>query len=353
MSLAAAAQPIVASDRTPSRYELRIDSLRQIFDDPALVVTSNSIITRDRTFPIVDDVVILLPSSQISDRLAQRVAGASDSELTRPHGYELDRDVQYSFGAEWTRFPEILPEHEREFAQYFDLAADLPLRDWRIIDLGCGIGRWSFFLSSRCREVLLVDFSEAIFVAKKNLAGVENALFFMGDIMNLPFKSDCAECAVCLGVLHHLPMDPLKAVRAISRISGNLLVYLYYALDNRPIWYRALWRLSDLVRTATSAVKSPLMREALCWILTLLFYMPFVLIGKLLAPLGLARNIPNFEAHKNDSLRRIRQDCYDRFFTSIESRVSAKEIRTLGDTFSSILISPNPPYWHFLCSRGE
>ena len=30
------------------------------------------------------------------------------------------------------------------------------------------------------------------------------------------------------------------------------LVYLYYALDDRPAWFRAVWRLSDLFRRGIS-----------------------------------------------------------------------------------------------------
>jgi hypothetical protein len=51
------------------------------------------------------------------------------------------------------------------------------------------------------------------------------------------------------------------------------------------------------------------------------------------------------------SLTRIRQDVYDRFFTSIEQRVSKQEILELSDTFSEIVISDEVPYWHFLCKK--
>ena len=351
MSLSAATSSAVREPRSCSRYELKIASLRDLFDDPELKVESDSILTRGRIFPIVDEVVILLPTAQISQHLANQIAGASSCSSPATQGYELSREVQDSFGQEWTRFPKILPEHEKEFAQYFDLTASLSMRNWRIFDLGCGIGRWSYFLSKSCREIVLVDFSEAIFVARQNLAKSDNALFFMGDIMNLPFRNNSADFAICLGVLHHLPIEALRAVRAISRFSSRLLIYLYYALDNRPAWYRAIWRVSDLVRRVASSIKSPLLRALLCWILALVGYVPFVLIGKFLAPLGLAKNLPNFEAHKNDSLGRIRQDCYDRFFTTIEQRVSRSQIMTLKDTFSSVEVSENAPYWHFLCSR--
>ena len=42
---------------------------------------------------------------------------------------------------------------------------------------------------------------------------------------------------------------------------------------------------------------------------------------------------------------------YDRFFTSVEQRVSRSQIMKLTDTYSEVLVSPGPSYWHFVCKR--
>ena len=56
----------------------------------------------------------------------------------------------------------------------------------------------------------------------------------------------------CLGVLHHLK-DPDAGMRSIARVTdGPLLVYLYYALDNRPRIHRVLLALVTGVRRVTS-----------------------------------------------------------------------------------------------------
>ncbi|MBM2828383.1 MAG: Mg-protoporphyrin methyl transferase, partial [Actinobacteria bacterium] len=60
-------------------------------------------------------------------------------------------DIQHTFGEEWQRFPELLPEHREEFLQYFDLVDIGGLAGKRVCDLGCGIGRWSHFLKGACR----------------------------------------------------------------------------------------------------------------------------------------------------------------------------------------------------------
>jgi hypothetical protein len=61
--------------------------------------------------------------------------------------------------------------------------------------------------------------------------------------------------------------------------------------------------------------------------------------------------IPLYEGYRGNSLKRIEQDVYDRFFTQIEQRVTRKEIMSLKDTFSEIVISEGLPYWHFTCKK--
>src|SRR5690606_4214648 len=131
-----------------------------------------------------------------------------------------------------------LPEHREEFERYFDLVDWKSMANARVCDLGCGMGRWSAFAKDRCREIVLVDFSDAIFVARKNLGQAKNALFFMCDLKRLPFRDDFADFLFCLGVLHHLPTPCLEEVRALKRAAPKLLIFLYYALDNRPGYFR-------------------------------------------------------------------------------------------------------------------
>jgi hypothetical protein len=48
-------------------------------------------------------------------------------------------------------------------------------------------------------------------------------------------------------------------------------------------------------------------------------------------------------------MRVVEHNAYDRFFTSIEQRVSRDEIMALRDTYGEVTISENIPYWHFVC----
>jgi len=80
-------------------------------------------------------------------------------------------------------------------------------------------------------------------------------------------------------------------------------------------------------------------------------YIPFILLGRILKPVGLSQYIPLYEAYNRRSFRGIFQDVYNRFFARIEQRFTKKQISALVDTFSNIIISDKMPYWHFICKR--
>jgi SAM-dependent methyltransferase len=261
--------------------------------------------------------------------------------------------TQQSFGAEWGAFPELLDEHETEFRQYFDLVDLGGLRHARVADLGCGSGRWSRFLEPITGELVLVDFSEAIFVARRNLRDCPGAIFVMADVTQLPFRKDFADLVVCLGVLHHLPISALEMVRRLAGYAPRALIYLYYALDNRPAHYRLLLRAVTAGRRLTCRIRSPRARAAISWTGTAGLYVPLVALGSMLRRVGLGRLVPLHDTYGGKSFRRMQQDFYDRFFTSIEQRFTRRQIREVEDTFAEVRVSEGLPYWHFVCMRGD
>ncbi len=268
-----------------------------------------------------------------------------------PAGGAIATDIRETFGNEWQTYPEILPEHEVEFRQYFDLVPMESLNGKRVADLGCGTGRWSWFLRERCSELVLVDFSEAIFVARRNLADCPHALFFQADVERLPFADDSFDLIFALGVLHHLPTPALAATRRLARLAPRFLVFLYHGLDNRPLYYRILLALVTAARGVLWRVRFEPFRRTFSWLGAIFLYRPLVALGQLAEKFGAGRMVPLYEFYRGHSVRRLRQDVYDRFFTRIEQRVTRKQIRELSDTFSEIHISGGVPYWHFLGVR--
>lgn len=84
---------------------------------------------------------------------------------------------------------------------------------------------------------------------------------------------------------------------------------------------------------------------------TYIVYMPMIILGHLLKPLKLSGKVLLYDFYHDKRVKRIEQDIYDRFFTSIEQRVSQKETLALKNTFLDVIVSENLPCWHFLCIR--
>lgn len=301
-----------------------------------------------KSFPIVNDVIVLTEPAKYSDSLAR----ALGVDRVRTEADRFSEAEQYVFSEEWTHFAAVLPDHAKTFHRYFDLVDVGSLADRRVCDLGCGSGRWSYFLKDACQELVLVDFSDGIFVARENLRDADNCLFFMADVTDLPFADDFADFIFCLGVLHYLPTPCLDELRKMRRLAPVQLFSLYYALDNRPAYFRALLALVTAARVGLSRIRSHGFRRLFAHAVALLVYRPLLAIGTLLRPFGLADKVPLYEGyHANRNSEVLAQNVYNRFFNPIEQRVSRREIEALNDTFAEVIVSENMPYWHFLCRR--
>lgn len=330
-------------------YDNKLETLKSLFGVDDVALEDDALVVAGRRFPIIDDVIILLKP----DRFTHYVAAALEARKTRLDGLVRGRpdDIQSTFGEEWQEYHEVLAENRREFDQYFDLIDVRTLKDARVCDVGCGNGRWSFFLKDCCREIILLDFSDAIFVARRNLSSAANAVFFMGDLQDIPFTKDYCDLIVCFGVLHHLPTPCLDAVRALRSFAPRLLVFVYYALDNRPAYFRPLLRIVTVFRRVLWRIQHPGFRRTFSRVVAAGVYRPLVWLGSVLELIGLGRHVPLYEPYRQKSFRRIEQDVYDRFFTRIEQRVTRQEILRLRDSFTSVTVSDSIPYWHFLCIR--
>jgi SAM-dependent methyltransferase len=332
-------------------YSDKLEALQRLFASDRVLLDDGKLIVDGYSYPILDDVIILLDTDSYPYSLKRKL-GVADMGSFMEEGTGLEaRAVQFTFGEEWKRFSEIKPEYEKVFNEYFDLLDMDILMDKIVCDLGCGTGRWSLFLAqkSQARSLLLVDFSEAIFVARNNLRGLDNALFFMGDIRRLPFRNNFADFIFSLGVLHHLNADALEEVRALKKYAPLLLIYLYYKLDNRPIHFRWILSMVTTVRKRLSKIQNPAFRDFFSLFVAASIYAPLVGLGYLVKPLGLSRYVPLYGGHHYMNFRWWRLLAYDRFFTPIEQRFSRKEIMALRDTFSEVVVSSQPAYWHFLC----
>lgn len=312
-------------------YANKKASLRELFGTNDIQIEQERITVNGTPYPIINEVIILARHDGYSEKATQ--------------------DIQYTFGREWEQYHEILPEHHAEFKAYFDLINLAGLKNSRVCDLGCGNGRFSYLIKNWCRELVLIDFSDAIFVARKNLAGDPHCLFFKGDLQCLPFANNCCDFLFSLGVLHHLPTPGLREIPKIKKYAPHLLIYLYYNLENRPWYFRSALTFVTVIRAIISRIRNQSFRKIFSLVVTGGVYMPLITLGHIMQKAKLGKYIPLYEAYKRSSIQRIEQDVYDRFFTRIEQRVSRQDIMELQKEFSEVRISAHPPYYHFVCKR--
>jgi SAM-dependent methyltransferase len=272
----------------------------------------------------------------------------------------VDLDVTAGFGQEWASFRQgedelSAPDRSAIFNSYFYIFPwdSLPPNPVGI-DVGCGSGRWSMMVAPKVGHLHLLDASsEALAVARQNLAQRANVSFHLASLDNIPLPDGSLDFAFSLGVLHHVP-DTMAAIRSIAaklRAGAPFLVYLYYALDNRPWWYRAIWRLSDLLRAAIWRLPHRI-RLVISQIIAIGIYWPLARFAALVERAGLSPSAIPLESYRNRKLYVMRTDAYDRFCTKLERRFSRQQIEELllNCGFREISFSDNVPYW---CAVGK
>lgn len=259
----------------------------------------------------------------------------SRREVLPDSSANADAEVVKGFGDEWSRFDHstMSPEELNEmWENYFHLFPwnRLPA-DAMGFDLGCGSGRWARLVAPRVGRLHLIDPSaEALEVAKRNLADAGNCDFHLAAVDQLPIPENSADFGYSLGVLHHIP-DTVAGLRAcVSRLKPGapFLLYLYYSFDNRPWWYRGIWKASDILRRTVS-VQPLALRHFLSEILAVTIYWPLSRLSRLGEALNLDVSNWPLSWYRNRSFYVLRTDALDRFGTRLEKRFSQAEIRQM------------------------
>ena len=270
----------------------------------------------------------------------------------------VDPATVRGFGEEWRKFDQsALPDDERAtiWRQYFAIFPWDELPDEAVgFDLGCGSGRWATLVAPRVAELHCVDASpEALRVARGALDGSDNCVFHVAGVDALPFADGSMDFGYSLGVLHHVP-DTQAALSAAVRPlkpGAPLLVYLYYAFDNRPPWYRALWRATDLLRRVVS--RSPLgVKSAITAAIAATVYLPLARLARLAERAGRDTERLPLAFYRDRSFYTMRTDAFDRFATRLEQRFTARQVRAMMERagLRDVVMSPSAPYW---CAVGR
>lgn len=142
------------------------------------------------------------------------------------------------FGHSWNIFSEILPIHEEQFKRWITGLNPIDFKDKKFLDVGCGIGRNSFWpLKYGAKSCLAIDLDErTLAAAEKNLSIYPNAVVDRRSAYEIN-ENEAFDIAFSIGVLHHIDCPELALANMIKAVKpgGKVLAWLYGYENNEML----------------------------------------------------------------------------------------------------------------------
>lgn len=264
----------------------------------------------------------------------------------------LDTKTIESFGDEWTQFDQSDLSNKEAYEIFKNYFSIFPLsklsKNSEGFDMGCGSGRWAKFIAPKVGLLHCIDPSKSIKIAKKKLRKFDNIKYHQKSLDSSGLKKESQDFGYSLGVLHHVPKTESAIVSCVKLLKPGapFLLYIYYSFDNRPIWFKYLWSLSNFIRFFISKLPK-FLKFLICDVIALIVYYPFARLVLLSEKFGLT--LKNFPLHfyRSKSFYSMRTDARDRFGTPLEKRFSKKEIHKMMQIsgLEKITFRKNAPFW--------
>jgi SAM-dependent methyltransferase/uncharacterized protein YbaR (Trm112 family) len=311
----------------------------------------------DELYPVIDAVPrMLVGPARAALVYARREWFAAFPETARVaerwRGTTGRDPVIAGFDDEWGRFREVgTADQSRVFERYFDLLPPECFRlDQTVLDAGSGAGRWAFEVSRKGPRVIAVDLGQSIEVTRANTPP-DRVACVQADLLALPLAPAAVDWAYSLGVLHHTQAPDVGLTNVVRSVrpGGFVLLYLYYALDQRGPVFRGVFQAVDIARRFISRQPRGAAR-AIATLIAASIYWPLARGGAILeraGAAGLAEKIP-LSFYRHLSFATMRNDSLDRFGTRLERRYTRAEMTTLmrHAGLADIHISEGLPFWH-------
>lgn len=189
-----------------------------------------------------------------------------------------------SFGHQWTRFDVA---HDDEDRATFEAKTGVSLSELhgkRILDAGCGGGRYAKVCGEAGATVFGADHTRAVDKAAEICGHLPNVHFVQADLKHLPFHPASFDFVFSIGVMHH-DADTRSVFDAVARMlrpGGRYSVWLY----RRNQWWQEV--LNSGLRAVTTRLPSSVL-------------LPFCHAGAILGGLPIVNQslnkIINFSAH--------------------------------------------------------
>ncbi|HTI50568.1 MAG TPA: methyltransferase domain-containing protein, partial [Planctomycetaceae bacterium] len=191
-----------------------------------------------------------------------------------------------SFGLQWNKYEVAHDDEDRATFQAKTGVMLQELSGLRILDAGCGGGRYSKVAGEAGALVTGTDHTTAVDKASKLCAHLPNVRFVQADLKHLPLEPESFDFVFSIGVMHHdvSTRAVFDAVARMVKPGGRYAVWLY----RKNQWWQEL--INDALRRRTTQM-DPARLERYCRFGAWLGGLP--LINKSL------NKIVNFSAHSS------------------------------------------------------
>lgn len=189
-----------------------------------------------------------------------------------------------SFGHQWTTF-EVA--HEDEDRATFEAKTGVrlsELKGLRVLDAGCGGGRYAKICGEAGASVVGADHTRAVEKARQLCSHLPNVQFVQADLKQLPLEPGSFDLVFSIGVMHHdVATRPVfDAVSRMVKPGGQYSVWLY----RRNQWWQEL--INSGLRSVTTRMPASVL-------------MPFCHLGAVLGSIPIVNRtlnkVVNFSAH--------------------------------------------------------
>ncbi len=191
-----------------------------------------------------------------------------------------------SFGRQWTRYEVAHADEDRATFKAKTGVSPDDLPGKKVLDAGCGGGRYARICAEAGAIVRGADHSRAVDKARSLCADLPNAAFVQADLKQLPFEPGSFDFVFSIGVMHHdtNTRSVFDAVAKMVKPGGRYSVWLY----RRNQWWQEL--INTGLRALTTRLPHAIL-EPLCHLGAIAGAIPIV--NRTL------NKVINFSAHPN------------------------------------------------------
>ena len=140
-----------------------------------------------------------------------------------------------SFGLQWNKFRQTQLDSYSGLTISRDRLTRIAgglldvFRDKKVLEAGCGAGRFTEIMLAQQATVFAVDISTAVEANFQNCKTNENYLVAQADILNIPVLPHQFDIVVCIGVIQHTPDPEVTIQKLCSYLKpGGLLLIDHY-----------------------------------------------------------------------------------------------------------------------------